>query len=567
MIEQLPTELVIQIFAYLDPESLDRVGLVCKTWYKLTQDNAVWARALEQRYPAAGTSFPSAARTTSWRKELLTRDARTAAWLSGRGIRRSYPLPCPYPAVPVLMADFQRDTLVAFEPNSERLTTCHANSGKGGDTVICATPAGTSAYNVGPHGVVYGGWDGSVQGSLIDHHNILLSGIQPFTGLGHQNMVTSVFIGRAPGFHAITGDGSGVVSGWDIKRRILIRTVKFTEALIVRLDTDGKNVVTLDNLGVVWLSQGFLRGAYKTKKLGQIPGLSDAHLLVDWGGHTVIVYDEHKLETVNFDGERKVLPLGTDTISQVVIDEGRQFIERDTTIVGGDALMIAVILRLGKVMVVDVRGSSYTMTPRFVIAPPNGTRAMITSASINAYVVLIGSFNGLVDMYDVLGGTFRRRVSGRLERRLLGGEASLPAMQIRADGNKAIGVIGYGPVVQYFQFGDQGDKKKAKAHGKDRKQSADDIRATLNDYEYEMDQRDQEEQLVERYNGDHGDQGDDIEMAVALSMSMDQSLSLERDPDESDMSDAEMEEALRLSREDADREMALQIAREEGYDV
>ncbi|VEU21822.1 DEKNAAC102526 [Brettanomyces naardenensis] len=678
----LPTELLIQIFSHLDPASLRRIALVCRSWNKLASDNAVWCQIFQARFHRVGATFSSLARTPAWRTELIYRESLVKTWRRGRSTRRTYSLAQGLAQTSNLFADFARDRLVAFDANSGRLLGCHLDSGHGASAALCAIPGGTTAYAAGPHFLLFGRWDGSVYGSLVDHRNILLVGLHELGhgGPHHLAMVTAAHvcsgdIGKAGTVGAFTGDQEGRVLGWDVRTGECVMDIPPpsdpalsdgggmetdsviqeeevvptgattgssisplppspalsaaasapTSALaaassatiplssagsslsvattpasipssrlspITRMDSDGHSLLILNSLGHLWyvsLSQLQSIPSYICTFDTPLTATSiSTNMLVDYGGENVVLYDDRRLEIHSFNSSSiSVLHLdpGEQIYRAALEDNNHRFLKQNDRIVGKDPLLMAILLRSGRVLIVNVRERQFHIIPITSFFPqmisemvPDNTPP-ISAITLNALVVLVGSRDGQVEMYDVMTGEFCRKVSERLGKKLLisvGRAEPIPVSNIIVDEKLAVGVITYGPIVQFFKFGDfyrdLERKSRKKAFSKDRKGTTDELRIRMDDYQYQLDEENSAYDLVAKYNGDSSENPDEeMQMALALSVSMENSRDNSRyGGEEGPAEDEELRKAIELSereqreKKSVDEELrrAIELSRE-----
>ncbi|QPG74756.1 hypothetical protein FOA43_002089 [Brettanomyces nanus] len=551
----LPTELLIIIFSHLDPTSLRRIALVCKSWYRLTCDNIVWRQIFRVRFPLVGETFTSVIRTAFWRQELICRETLIKTWYRGRATRRTYTLAQALGQVSDCYADFLRDRFVAFDANSGRLAECRMASGHGVSAESCSIPGGTTAYSTGRHFFLFGRWDGAIFGSLVDHKNILLNGLHQFQPDKHSSMVTAAHVcpgelGKPGYVGAFTGDQQGNVFGWDLREGKCLVKVAVNSSAIVKISSDGRsNLVVLSANGDLNHVTGSFQRRSQTTKICTFlttPSVNQANsvsinMLVDYGGGNVVLFDDLKLEIYSFVGSRHVLQLQPgEQIFRASLEENQhRYQKKDDKLVGGDPLFMAVLLRSGTVLVVNVRETEYHVIPatRFVPQmvgqlPPDDTLPPVCAVTLNALVILVGSRDGRVEMYDIVTGDFCRKVSERVGKRILansiGRAESIPVSRILIDEKLAAGVVVLGPIVQFFKFGDfykelENGRGGRKSYSKEKKRSVDEVQTRIDDYEYQRDQRDREYDMFIKYNGEGA--GDDpeeeqLELALALSASI-----------------------------------------------
>lgn len=686
----LPTELLIQVFSHLDPQTLQEMGLVCHSWHNLIKDNTVWYRVFVARYPRAVPVFSATLRTKSWRRELIHRDELLCAWTRGRSSVRTYSLARDLSRPSSVLADFQRGRMLAYDATMGGLLTCDLSSGRGISHALCAIPAGCTTYSVGRHFMIFGRWDGSVYGSLLERKNILCAGMRRLqTAPGrHSGLITASAVCRGdlpkqgiPG--AFTGDINGTIHAWDVRTGECLARIALgadrratgvaqaptdasstnvpTEApspnaptdasstnaptahaptahahtrsfrqqpsslsqndipssqnAIVRLESDGRRyLIALLSSGKVYLIENIFSmhekagsapqitniGQFKSQGLSADPSSwVGVQMCTDYGGQNVVVFNQSRLEVFSFDGESSsVLALApAQQISIAALEcGGHAMVARERSVVGGDPLLMAVVLRSGEVLIVNVRAGIFNLQPMTRIEPqllcawrdaeevPDPGTAPITAVALNGLVVVVGSRDGAAEMYDVMSGEFCRRVSDGPSRKMRAGAGGaviaggagragaplLPVSTIILDDKTASGVLELGPVIQFFEFGDHYGQRHKNEHQnakknrqREKKAAEDEIKSRVRDYEYQEEQREREYDMVAQYNGDDSSSAEQLEMALALSASIQSSEQGENCVGEGDLTPEEMRQIERMEREEErQRQARARVLRE-----
>lgn len=635
----LPTELLIQVFSHLDPQTLEEIGFVCHRWHNLIKDNTVWYRVFVARHPRTAPVFSAAVRTKSWRRELIRRDELLAAWNNGRSTLRTYSLARDMRRPSRILADFRRGRMLAYDATMGSLLTCDISSGRGISHALCSIPAGCTTYSVGRHFMIFGRWDGSVYGSILERKNILCAGLRSMqTAPGrHSGLITASAVCRGdlpkqglPG--SFTGDIHGSIHAWDVRTGECLAQIALgslaharpaqvapasalppgdlppSQNAVVRLDSDGRRyLVALLSSGNVYLIENLFCARERTERTPQIfkiglfksPGLSadpsswvGVQICADYGGQNVVVYNQNRLEVFPFHGESSsVLALAPgQQISLAALECGdHAMVARERSIVGGDPLLMAVVLRSGLVLIVNVRAASFVLQPLARIEPqllrgwrdaqgaPDPAAAPITAVALTGLVVVVGFRNGAAEMYDAMSGEFCRRVSDGPSRRMRasasaggagGTAAELPVSTILLDDQSAAGLLELGPVIQFFEFGDcysrehhSGHPIRKKSRQREKKAADDEIKSRVRDYEYQEAQLEREYDMVAQYNGEDTTGAEQLQMALALSASLQSSEQGENTSPGGDVTPDEMRQIERIERaEERQRREEAQVA-------
>lgn len=91
-INDLPSELLIQIFTHLDPIYLNSLRLVCKHWNYIINDKELWMKSFQLRFniPITSSSFPSLSQSLNWMNEYFMRLQVNKNWKRGISIHKTY---------------------------------------------------------------------------------------------------------------------------------------------------------------------------------------------------------------------------------------------------------------------------------------------------------------------------------------------------------------------------------------------------------------------------------------------------------------------------------------------
>ncbi|GME94032.1 unnamed protein product [Ambrosiozyma monospora] len=316
------------------------------------------------RYPLVPSHFSSIARTHQWREELIKRELLLKNWRKGKGFQNTFTLN-DLLFVSDLHADFQNNRMLAFDTHTGRLLTCNINNGSSMDSNISSVPSGTTSYDISKHFIFYGRWDGKVFGSLINHKNILMSGIKEFQNPQHQGMITAIHLiktdlakqGKMGGF---SGDQHGNLRGWDLKKGEKMLSLNISSLPLVKIESNGKDViVVLSNNGDLFIIDNVFNLFDPSPKVTKLYHFENEEeddqistkMIVDYGGQKIILYNNHKLEIISYASDNfgnyctLVLELNESIYKASLEQNNTQFSVQDKDMVGGDPLMMGVLLR------------------------------------------------------------------------------------------------------------------------------------------------------------------------------------------------------------------------------
>jgi hypothetical protein len=426
---------------------------------------------------------------------------------------------------------------------------------------------------------------------------------------------------------------------------------------ISKFQSDGKTAVILVTESMhIFLLKGVFEHLRSPEinveliKIGEVDytlsGEMSINLFVDYGNKTVVCWNSESLIIFSYDEENNDLPLNhnsnsfpqlvyrpqNSSISQVVFESNdKMFIPRKCDIIGTDPLLAAVCNKYGHIEIINVRESLLsdeikpinlkTIIPKFLDEPDYmNTLASrinpVASISINSLFIAIANHYGKVEIFDLMTGEYLRTVIDRISKKKLQDlEAALPnqffhtIVKVFIDESITRGLLIIGNYAQYFLCGNSkhaditsnGNKKKIKSNKRlnDKKGNFNSqIKQTLDIYESEKRELKRHNDLINKYNGlvnDSDDENDQLNMALVMSMSLNESrndLNNSKDLDEATSNDEEMQQlkrALELSLEasstdqvvedqeisnneidnemDEDLKLAIEISRQENYKV
>jgi len=128
----LPEELIVKIFSYLDPDTLNIVSWVCTSWNRIIRNEIIWKEAFLDRFEYMPYEKVSEGR---WREEFTTRMNLIDLWRRGKPNVLEYR--CMYPIADIFYADFNRRRLytgwldqgiiIISDPSTGRTERRHIN--------------------------------------------------------------------------------------------------------------------------------------------------------------------------------------------------------------------------------------------------------------------------------------------------------------------------------------------------------------------------------------------------------------------------------------------------------
>ncbi|CAI8510464.1 unnamed protein product [Pichia kudriavzevii] len=560
-LNNLPVEILTQILALVDPLTLQSFPLVCKTWYRILQDDQVWREIFKLQYPYS--LFSSVSKGSTYRSELAHRSQLRHNFRRGKLLTQQYTIN--HIITGHVDIAWSSNILTVIDVPRDMAYTCDIRTGKSSKFEVGFVPEGATCFDIGRKMVVFGKWNGSLSCMMINHKGLLI------------DLKRSTVILAKGGITAFSGDENGKVYGWDTKNGKLVGSYTIRDGVKVsKIKSDGKSVVicVLENFEIYSLSNAFdkLNNPVEVEKVGTILGDTDVNInniFVDYGTETVTVWDDLHLVIYSYGSKRIVhsltydAPLGS-TITHVAFESGdKQYIKQDHDIIGGDPLLAAIALSTGYLEIINIREPhsntilrpihNHRIIPTFieehdsVLNILNSRRSPISSIALNSVVVGIASHLGTVEIFDIMTGEYLRTVIDRIGKKkvqelqqILSTEEINNLIKISLDDTLTRGALIIGPHIQYFLCGQdkhENDTRKFKASKRlnDRKgDTLKDIEFSLDNYRADVLQNAREKKLRAKYNGEV-DSEEEVDIALGLS------LSLNYDEDE------ELRKALELS--------------------
>ncbi|ANZ78004.1 BA75_05061T0 [Komagataella pastoris] len=580
---ELPSEVLVTIFSFLDPMTLDGLSLVCKRWKMVINDNELWRENFIKLF--GSKQFQSLTRSTQWRTELLMRKELAQRWIKGKGMYHTYAVK--NGVITDIAADFRNDKLVLFSKNTGDLTITSLRSNKGESPITGVFPNGTTSCELSKNAMIFGRWDGKVYLKLLNQKNVYLNDSISLRESTHEGIVTVTKInkdsiaGKHGSVRAFSGDHRGRVIGWDLKNYQKVVDWPISNASITNIESNYQDcVIVRDQLGIIYIidhnlkdSRGPMRPPriIKTEKIDENATFS---MQVDFGDENIVISYENKVRVYSYSqhkfGHFSELEVPEDDqIYRTVISQmNLQCCRKDDTLAGHDGLLCGTIFKSGKTVIWNVRSWEdqqpipiiHVIVPKFQhYVYLNEDSPRVVSLDINSSVIIFGSHNSYCSLYDAVSGDFMRFVSRKLPRKILFHDQVLPVTEIlldKEDNFATNGVIIMGNIIQYFQFGEQKnyDKfKKKMARNSLKRAGIDDrkiknrrhIKDDVEDFTFQQIQEQQKSELLDKYNGDSfEDEDEELSIAIALSESLKMKDKEEGNAEEDD----ELKRALELSR-------------------
>lgn len=549
-INDLPSEVLLNIFCNLSPVDLRDCRLVCCQWNDVVLDKAAWTRAFDNRF-LTGDIFASVTGSHLWILEYFGRVASLRTWAKAKSVAKLYAL-VNSGLVNLATADFTHDRLLTFSRTRGSVTICTLSLGK--NQVFIPENyllIRTLAYDINWKYLCVGTSNGEVYlKSLITATSSGSSRLSVSCLAAGIDSIVQVKINQECDKHREKADiiyatEAGRVGFLSLNGKLLFE-ITFQER-VVYLDTNWKKYV------VVISSTHITSIGFNTKEVvHNVPH--------DWNFETlppVCDIDFASLSVVlGLDDTFKVFGLGSHSLATGQINGGVQIIngtiqetyrERDFSVVGGDGCLYALTLSDGSVAVFELREAKTPISFKTRIMPFYDDRMpqnihMYTKVALNSSVIAIGALADWVHFYDAHSGYYLRE-GAKVSRKFTSDELN-PIFCIKFAPQGASGVVVSGDVVQCFRYGELPPQTKRSNAPQASDMSTkriiqQDIKTQLDEYDQLQQDKQHAAVLVDKFNGkSFDDEQEELHVAMALSAS---TINVE---------DTELERALALLRED-----------------
>lgn len=516
-LNDMPLEILLNIFSYLDPMQLTSIRLVCKQWQYAISRPETWSRLFHRKFGISSDSFPSLSNTNHWMVEYFDRARVLKRWRKAVGVHKSFELiNNEQRMVDCSLADFHGNEdlgkLLTFSQSTGNIAICNLKNGKNQKFI----PGGSlsfkqiSCFSINWNYLLVGKTNGELCVKRLQSTTGVSgkSSITPFIGedtTGFNSPILATDMNTPQGMDKyrervdiLSGSLSGEMKFWNLNGS-LVHTEKFSHP-IINIKSDFKKYIIVNTLHFLYIvdyssfktlakvSLGFVVDTedFNTNTTSpwyhfqEMPSLGMRNTLdVDFGDANAIFTYESTIQVVNFSDVNNLrtkslhLPNGVRVVkSQFQTCSPNKigiYNSRNVSIVGKDALLFANVLSNGSVMVWNVRDhSGLDIVPQIVVDPetvscPGHSFDIFTSLvsvsniALNSSVLAIGGYNGFVNLYNVNTGKYFRQASLRFAkqiRNLRNDNIPISNISLNDDQKETNGVIVCGDTIQYFQFGD-----------------------------------------------------------------------------------------------------------------
>lgn len=552
-INDLPSEILIQVFSNLDPIQLSTIRLVCRHWNHAVLDKSTWIKSFGLKF-GTRLAFPSASNSRLWILEYLFRLKMYKKWKKATATHKNYQLlNNEYGLVDYALTNFAQDKLMTFGRISGDISMCNLSNGKmqtfiPGNHLLTQITGYALNWNyllVGKlNGEIYlknlitSTSSGSSRSSILKFEDDADSQDDAVTDC----CLNYPFDKRKENIDCVSTTIKGNVKCWNLNGK-MIKKITLQEP-IVNVASDFRNFVIAQGQEKVHIIDMKTFEVVSVDFGMAIEEYDKCSMDVDHGDLNVVISYNSQIKVVNFKDIKNIrlkevlIPDSVNIIaSKLQTAPPNKLRNRDPEIAGSDGLMYANILDDDTVIVWNIRDPASQIIPQCTITPIFNKhhptipldRTYTTSIALNSSVIAIGGYNGFTNLYNIFTGDFIRECSIKFPKRLshmYQHMIPIKDIQLNDDPSSCNGIIICGDTIQYFQFGDPKQQaavttKKRLNVGHSNKQVVhQNIKDEIDDYEDLQESKRQRELLFAKYNGDNFDDNDDeLSMAIALSES------------------------------------------------
>lgn len=559
----LPAEILIEIFSYLDLEDLFALTEICKLFNSIINDEELWKVLMYKKFHIR--SFSSVSNSYKFSVEFFRRAEMLAKWKKTAGFHK-------FMTVNTLnyhQLEINYPRLLTFADDCD-VQIYSIPKGKIDICIPVATPSSSSAFSFNSTVACTGSINGYIFFKLLQPKQYWSESKK--VQVGEDRMVMCIDNDYD---NCFSGDDKGEISVISLKNVINsdnemdITKFKLGDAPLVKVKGFKNTVIAYDfeHIYVVNLGESLI-----SKIKHSFENLHDIQFFeIDFGGEVVIIGTEDELRFFSYNkssfGRLKKFVIGrNDSIFKICLEEKKKFSRVDHRVSGGDGCNMGILSKAGRVITLNTRslrsrGTSDSteeersesvqelveFVPEIDDLDVPLEYVSLCSIAINSLVVLVGSYNGYVSAFDVNTGNLVRQVSKKIPKRYLPAREAnrswlvpVDKIQLASNHNSSIndsdisGVFSCGTVVQYFQYGElssygrrgsssrrgqaSGAVGASGRRGKDRFKAA--IKGDLSEIEYQDYESLQKDRLIEKYNGTDVTSDEELELAMVYNQSL-----------------------------------------------
>ncbi|SCW03265.1 LAFE_0G06634g1_1 [Lachancea fermentati] len=503
--QELPTEILIHIFSYLDEKDFYALQESCKQFAQIINDEELWKNLFMSRIHTR--LFPSFSRSSKYSIEYVERNRGLSEWRHNRAVKTKYTVATQNIHNQLEKVVFEYPRCACYSDGVIMLVQLYSKRRKDRLTYMpCTTPQGCSTMHFNINAAVFGRYDGRVFGKLLTSKSYL-SPVTEFNNM-HSSPVTAITTAALEDSSedwCVSGCEAGQVIWWcGTKQR---KALQLSKKPILRLALHKEMTVVLD-LNKIYIIQNMEN--ISTLDVPADLQLSSAQIQffkVDFGGKLLILADTSRLYVMSINSDQDFgftrslhFP---NSIQNVFIDEATTKKTQDSMVAGGDGCYVGILTRDNSVMTINIRtpGSSLRIQTKLTFQDE------VHACQVNN-LVLVCAFSGTLGIFDAANGA---------ELRVVRKTEKFPQFLDISHGRM---IIGSGNVLHYLQYADS-DVVNRKPNSSQRNKSIkwNEVLHSQLDI-YEEDERSRQESLSranllrEKFVGDLDDE--ELQLKIAL---------------------------------------------------
>lgn len=486
LIEDLPNELLLNVLSYLDPRSLNSLRLSSKRFDIVNDENA-WKSAFMTNFHNRSSFTPI---RSSWREEYTGRSSILRKFYRGRGRNVLFD------------AKIGNVTHTSYDPQSARIMCANVHNGLvsitdgytgrvSKDLIFPGDQRMTTAQIIvialSKNCIVYGCFNGVVAINTLTSRASQAT-FKTFAGGWHGGPVISLCVfdhtTKEGTPNILSGGADGVVRLWDSRNtRGCLGALQVTTAAVSKIVWSSKKSfgVILSSFGEVFTVKHTDNGNFTVQEIYQLSsadvinaeraGVGTIWMEVDFPADYAICADASGIRRMGLQEESPVMHFeipGLELICQLSLDP----VESQVTPVGpgSGSRIFAVGTASGTVYIYNARSTSPSPTHRIL-----AQQLMISALAISPTVLVTGSSDGSVSVYDIISGQPLRPLHAKVtkfERIAEQDPARTKVSSIVLDPMCCSGVVAIGGQVRCWDFDPRAERANGKRKGLNRRRHA-----------------------------------------------------------------------------------------------
>lgn len=448
-LENLPTEILFNIFSYLDEKDLDVLSEISPFFSILINNEELWKNLFKTRYNTL--YFPSISKSNKFYNEFYSHKHDINQWKHSRVVKTKYAIN-PITNRSIQNEQQQNLTKIVFNYpkcacyNDGIITMVQLNNTRKKKArltyIPCTTPQGCSTMHFTINAAIFGRFDGRVFGKLLNNKSFL----QPVLEFNdkHNSCVTAIINSPLDDDINVSGSEDGEIIWW--KDTKLIKRIKLSNSIILKIDFYKNWTVVIDESKIYLIdNMESIHSLPLTKLQDEINFNSTTPLKfqffkMDFGSMSLILATTNHIfiislnpETYSFNTIKTIVFISP--IYDITIDTETCNRKRNIDWVGEDGCFLSVVTMSNQVYLYNIRSPGLIIKPQLLL---EFDETVFTTQVSN--LILVCAFSGYLNIYDALSGQLIKVVQ-KTEK--------YPQLLTISDGKM---IIGSGNLIQYLHF-------------------------------------------------------------------------------------------------------------------